>query len=138
MNTHQEFKNDPLRRYLRSEIREEAPAGFTEKIMTRVSLEARPVRSAENVWKINSVPVISVAVILVLLTTALLLPSSGYDLSSLPLLKMVQSISLQSYKAELDSLLKIRLPVYIPYLFLCIFFLTVIDRVLNVLFHREK
>lgn len=138
MNIHQEFKDDPLRRYLRSEITEVAPAGFTEKIMTRVSLEARPVRSAENVWKINSVPVISVAVILVLLTAALLLPSSGYDLSSLPLLKMVQSISLQSFKAELDSLLKIRLPVYIPYLFLCLFLLTVFDRALNVLFHREK
>ena len=47
------------------------------KVMTRVSLEARPVRAAGKLNAKDYVPVISLAVTLILTGIALLLPAAG-------------------------------------------------------------
>lgn len=133
MNTQEEFKDDPIGRYLNKEMVENAPSGFTEKVMSRVNLEARPVHKRKSY-----VPAISLAVILILTGVAFALPSGGNEIAQLPWMKFFHNIELPSLKINLDSLLRIRLPGYLPYLCISILLLSVFDRALSGIFHREK
>jgi hypothetical protein len=138
MNTSQEFKDDLLREYFNTSLIEKAPAGFTEKVMTMVTLEARPVKKQEKLPARYIVPVISAVVTLILTGLVLLLPAAGNDYSALPWMKIVRNMNLQIVDLKLDSLFSFSLPAYLPYLFLCILILTIFDRGLSGLFHKGK
>ena len=138
MNTQQEFKDDLLREYFNTSVIENAPAGFTEKVMTRVSLEARPARQREKLRSAYTVPVISAMVTLILAVTALLLPAAGNNLQGMSWIKLAKNIKLPAVEFNLDTLLNFSVPGYLPYLFLCLLFLTIFDRGLSILFHKGK
>ncbi len=138
MNTRQEFKGDPLREYLSPKMVENAPSDFTEKVMARVILEAKPLKAVSSRRRRSYVPAISLAVILILTCIAFSLPSSAHEFTSMRWMRMLHNINLPELKLNLDFLSKLHLPGYVPYLFISIFFLTVFDRALNGLFHREK
>jgi hypothetical protein len=138
MRTPEEFKEDPIRRYLNPEMTEKAPKGFTEKVMAGVNIEARPMKGISMQSHKSYVPVISIAVILVLTALALTLPSAGNVPASMPWMKIFHNIELPALKINLDSLLRIKLPGYLPWLLLSILFLSIFDRALNGIFHREK
>jgi hypothetical protein len=138
MNTQEENNDKVMREHFNPELIEKAPHGFTEKVMTLVSLEAKPVKAREKLSSRIIVPAISAAVTIILTVTALLLPASGYDSATLPWLKILKNLNLPAFNLDLDSLLSFNLPAYLPYLFLCILFLTLFDRGLSGLFHRGK
>ena len=138
MNTQKEFKHDPIERYFNREMAENAPSGFTEKVMSGVILEARPLKAGGIRKQRSYVPVISLAVILILIGVAFALPSEGSDFLQMPWMKFFHNIELPALKINLDSLLRFRLPGYLPYLFISILLLSVFDRALSGIFHREK
>ncbi len=138
MNTQQEFKDDLLREYFNTSVIENAPAGFTEKVMTRVSLEARPAGQREKLRSSYTVPVISAMVTLILTVTALLLPATGNNLQGMLWIKLAKNIKLPAVDLNLDTLLNFSVPGYLPYLFLCILVLSIFDRGLSILFHKGK
>ncbi len=138
MNTQPEYDNDPLREHLIPEMAERAPSGFTGKVMTIVSLESRPVKIREKLIKRTLVPLISVTVTLILTGIVLLLPANSNEFGDMPWMKIIKDISIPAFKINLDSLFSFAVPGYLPYLFICILFLTFFDRGLNSLFHRGK
>jgi hypothetical protein len=138
MNTQEEYNNKVIREHFNPEAIEKAPRGFTEKVMTLVSLETKPVRAREKFVSRIIVPAISAAVTIVLTVCVLLLPASGYDSTALPWMKIIKNLNLPVFNINLDSLLSFNVPAYLPYLFLCILFLTLFDRGLSGLFHRGK
>ena len=138
MKAQQEFKDDRIRQYLDPEMIEKAPSGFTDKVMTMVSLETKPVKEGRRWWRENYIPLISLAVTLILAGIAFSLPSSGNDFITIPGLKMFHSIDISMMKVNLNSLLKFRLPGYLPYLLISILFLSIFDRALSGIFHGEK
>ena len=73
---------------------ERAPSGFTEKVMTRVSLEAKPVRARAKFFTVTIVPLVSVAVTLILTVIVLLLPAAGNEPAAMPWMKIVRNINL--------------------------------------------
>jgi hypothetical protein len=138
MNTQKKYKEDPIKRYFNPEMTEKAPEGFTEKVMTMVSLETRPVKAVSSQTQKNYVPVISVGVILILTIVAFTLPSSVNELTPMPWMKMIHNLQLPALKIDFDSLLNVRLPAYLPYALISLLFLSIFDRALNGIFHRDK
>jgi hypothetical protein len=138
MNTQQEYKDDPIKRYFDPGMVEKAPTGFTEKVMSRVSLEAQMMKAGNRRRKKSYVPAISLTVILILTVAAFALPSSGHEFESVPWMKMLHNIEFPVLKINLDSLLRFKLPGYLPYLVISILFLSILDRALSGMFNREK
>lgn len=138
MNTRQEYENDPLREHLIPELAEKAPSGFTGKVMTIASLECKPVKIREKLIKRTLVPIISVTVTLILTGIVLLLPANSNEFAGMPWMKIIKDLNLPSVNINLDSLISFTVPGYLPYLFICILFLTFFDRGLNSLFHKGR
>jgi hypothetical protein len=138
MNTLQQFEDDRMRKLLTSGPIEKAPSGFSEKVMSMVSAEAARVSVVEKRSKSNLIPVISVMVTLILILSVLLVPAKGFDLPVPAWLKVIKNVTTAHSGFDLNSLLNFNLPWYLPYLFLCIFFLTFFDRGLNGIFQRWK
>ena len=138
MNNQEKQTKDFLRQYIDSERIEKAPEGFTSKVMTRIQLEKQPSEVAQNVWRKNSVPVISGAVILLLLAAAFLMPGSESDSMALPVLKLFKNIKSSLPEVNFSSVFSLTLPSVLMYVFIGIFVLTLFDRALYGIFHREK
>jgi hypothetical protein len=138
MNTQQENNNDLMREYFNPGMIEKAPAGFTQKVMTMVSMEAKPVKAREKLRTRYLVPLISISVTLLLTVMVIMQPASSNEILSMPWMKIVKNINLPAVNINLDSLFSFTVPGYLPYLFICILFLTIFDRGLSGLFHRGK
>ena len=138
MNTQQEYEDDPMREHLIPEMVERAPSGFTGKVMTMVSLEGKPVKIREKLIKRILVPLISVTVILILTGIVLLLPANSNEFADMPWMKIIKDINLPAFNINLDSIFSFAVPGYLPYLFICILFLTIFDKGLSGLFHKGK
>ena len=138
MNTQEEYNDNLLKEYLNSSMIEKAPSGFTANIMSRVSLEPKPVKIRQNIFRRYKVPLLSVAVTLILTVSVLLLPASGAEVPGSPLINLFRNISFPALKLNLEHIISFRVPGYLPYLFLCILLLTIFDKGLNVMFHRNN
>jgi len=138
MKTSKEFKDDPIRHYFRPGLVEQAPEGFTEALMTRVTLEAGKLKAGTVKRQTNYVPVISLAVILILTVLALTLTSSGDEFVAVKWMNVLRNATIPSLNLNLESLLKFRLPVYLLYILASLLCLSFFDRALSVLFHRGK
>jgi hypothetical protein len=137
MNNQEKYKEDILRQYIDPERIEKAPEGFTSKVMTRIQLENQPSEVAQSVWRKNSVPVISGAVILLLLAAAFLIPGNEADSMALPILKLFKNIKSSLPEVNFSSVFNLTLPSVLMYVFIGIFVLSLFDRALYGLFHRE-
>jgi hypothetical protein len=138
MNSHHDYNKDLLMEHINPEQIERAPSGFTEMVMTRVNLEAKPVRARAKFFTLKIVPLVSVAVTLILTVIVLLLPAAGNEPAAMPWMKVVRHVNLPALHLNLDTLFSFSLPAYLPYLFICLLVLTIFDRGLNGLFHRGK
>ena len=138
MNTQQENNNDLMREFFNPGMIEKAPEGFTQKVMTIVSVEAKPVKARERFRTRYLVPLISISVTLLLTVMVIMQPASSNEILSMPWMKIVKNINLPAVNINLDSLFSFTVPGYLPYLFICILFLTIFDRGLSGLFHRGK
>jgi hypothetical protein len=138
MNNQEKQTKGILSQYIDPERIEKAPEGFTSKVMTRIQLEEQPSEVTQSVWRKNSVPVISGVVILLFLVAAFLMPGKESDSMVLPLLKFFKNIKSSLPEINFSLVLSLTLPSVLMYVFIGIFVLTLFDRALYGIFHREK
>ena len=137
MNNQERNKEDILRQYLDPEMIEKAPEGFTSKVMTRIQLEKQPLVIKHSFWRKNSIPVISCAVVILLIGAAFLVPDSESDSMALPVLKLIKNIKSTLPELNISSVLQLTLPSVLIYVSIGLLVLTLFDRALYGIFHRE-
>lgn len=130
MNSLGKSDYDPLKKYIDPDRIEEAPAGFTEKVMSRIHFEVVP---AEQRKKIR-IPLVSGVVTLIFMIIALFVPS-GTDAGIFGLFRNID--------LNMPGLVRISLPEFrdagiILYIVAACIVLIVFDSLLNRLFHRQK
>ncbi len=138
MKTQQKYKEDTLNKYINIDTIEKAPEGFTSKVMSGIQVETAPWKSSVGLRNMNLVPVISVAITLLLCVAALLMPHVNNDQIAQPVTNFMKSILLHLPKVEFGSVLKFNLPATLIYISVAILMLTLFDRALSGIFHREK
>ena len=138
MNNQEEFKEDLLRHYITSERIEKAPEGFTSKVMARVQVDTLPLMVAEKSRKKNLVPYISSVVTILLIASAILIPGSQSDSLVNPVLSLIKNIKFSVPEINLSSIFQLTLPSVLMYVFIGILILSLFDRALYGIFHREK
>ena len=138
MNNQEKYNDDILRQYINPERIEKAPEGFTSKVMTRIQIEKVPLRAADFSQKKNLVPVISTAVIILLLAAAFFIPGKEVDPLAHPVATLFNNIKVSLPELNLSLIFRFNLPSVIVYVFVGILILTLFDRALYGIFHREK
>jgi hypothetical protein len=138
MNKQEKYKEDILRQYINPERIEKAPEGFTSKVMTRIQIEAGPLKAAAGLRNRNFVPVISTAITILLILAAFFIPGSETDSLALPVVKLIKNIKVSLPEINLTSIFSFNLPSLLIYVFIGILILTLFDSALNVLFHRRE
>ena len=138
MNSQEIYKEDLLRKYIDPEMIEEAPKGFTSKVMTQIQLESKPLPVTQALREKSFVPVISASVTVLLIAAAFLIPDNkSASLTSL-FLNLSKNLKISLPEVDLSSVFRLTLPSVMIYVFLGILILTVFDRALYHIFHREK
>lgn len=138
MNSQEIYKEDLLRKYIDPEMIEEAPKGFTSKVMTQIQLESKPLPVTQTLREKSFVPVISASVIVLLIAAAFLIPDNkSASLTSL-FLNLSKNLKISLPEVDLSSVFRLTLPSVMIYVFLGILILTLFDRALYHIFHREK
>ena len=138
MNNTDKHTDDLLREFITPERIEKAPDGFTSKVMTLVRLEKSHLLPVERPWKKNLVPMISVVVTVILLVSAFLIPSGKTDPISNPVMSLIKNLKLSFPDVNISSVFRFSLPSVMMYAIIGIIILTVFDRALFRVFHREK
>jgi hypothetical protein len=138
MNNQPKNKEDLLNKYINPEKIEKAPEGFTTKVMTRIQLETADVKVAGRVRYRNFIPAISAFVTISLVLAAILIPGSQTDPLSQPVLEFFKRIKFSLPEVDFTSIFNSDVPVLLIYVIIGLSVLTLFDRVLSVLFHREK
>jgi hypothetical protein len=138
MNSQEIYKEDLLRKYIDPEMIEEAPKGFTSKVMTQIQLESKPLPVTQTLREKSFVPVISASVTVLLIAAAFLIPDNkSASLTSL-FLNLSKNLKISLPEVDLSSVFRLTLPSVMIYVFLGILILTLFDRALYHIFHREK
>ena len=138
MNSQEIYKEDLLRKYIDPEMIEEAPKGFTSKVMTQIQLESKPLPVTQTLREKSFVPVISASVTVLLIAAAFLIPDNkSASLTSL-FLNLSKNLKISLPEIDLSSVFRLTLPSVMIYVFLGILILTLFDRALYHIFHREK
>ena len=138
MNNQEKRTDDLLSKYITSERIEKAPDGFTSKVMTLVRLEKSHLVSEESSWKKNLVPVLSIVITVLLIVSAYLIPSGKTDSIASPVLSLIKNLKLSFPDVNISSVFRLSLPSVIMYAIVGIIILTVFDRALSRVFHRNK
>ena len=138
MNKQKADDGDLLSSYINHEKIEKAPEGFTSKVMSLIETENEPVKAVEWMRKISIVPVISVAVTILLIASVLLIPGTKSDLMALPALELLKNIKITLPEIDLTSFFRLNIPVALLYGLIGILILSLLDRALYGVFHKEK
>jgi len=138
MNIHKGIKGDPLKQYFNPELIEKAPDDFTSKVMMRIQTEAELEKVNIKISTKSKIPVIAILITIILVSASFILSSGSSWPISFPGLHLFQNINSTFFKIDFNSLFKLNIPGWLPYLFLCILILTILDRGLFLFFHREK
>jgi hypothetical protein len=138
MNNQEKYTEDLLRQYITPEKIENAPEGFTSKVMTQILLEKQTLSVPERSWEKNLIPIISVAVTALLIASAFLIPHSQDDSEISSVLNLLKNVNFSMPELKASSIFRLTLPSVTIYVFIGILILTVFDRALYGIFHREK
>jgi len=138
MNNQGKYNKDILRLYIDPERIEKAPSGFTSKVMTHIRLEKQPSAVSNKIWRKNPVLVISGFVTVLLIAAAFLIPGNESDSISLPVLKLIGNIKASLPEIKFSPIFHLTIPSVIIYVLIGVFVLTLLDRALYGIFHREK
>ena len=137
MNNHEKYEEDLLKKYINPERIEMAPQGFTSKVMERIQLESVHEKVGERSGKKSFVPVVSAAVTVILLAAAILIPGSQTDSLTPAVLKLINNIKSLLPELSISSMFILTLPSVMMYVFVGGLVLTIFDRALYGIFHRE-
>jgi hypothetical protein len=138
MNNQEKNKEDLLTQYINSEGIEHAPEGFTANVMTRIQMETNTVKVTGRLRNRNFVPVISSVVTILLIISAILIPGNQTVSLASPVSELIKNIKISIPVIDISSIFSVNLPALLIYVFIGIFILTLFDRALYGLFHREK
>jgi uncharacterized membrane protein YuzA (DUF378 family) len=138
MNNQRNFNEDLLRKYISREKIEEAPDGFTSKVMERVSKETAPKAAGEHLWKKYMIPGISAIITISLFITALLIPENKLDTVSLPVLKLIKDLKISTPEIDFSSIFRLSIPSVLLYTLIGIACLTIFDKALSGIFKRHQ
>jgi hypothetical protein len=137
MSDQEKYTEDLLRHYIGPEKIEKAPEGFTSKVMSAIQTGKSPVKASGRLRTKSLVPAISAAVTLGLIASAFLIPGKG-DSMSLPVLEFLKNIKVLLPQIDLTSFFRINVPLTLIYGIVGILILSLLDRALYGVFHREK
>jgi len=129
-------QEDLLKRYINPEMSEKAPVGFTSRVMERLILEKVPAMIQNKNGGLNVVPLVSAVVIIILVCMAVLLPVKN-DQFVLPAVEAVRNLKFSLPDLALSSLFRINLPSTVMYSIIGISLLSLFDRALKEVFHRD-
>lgn len=138
MNNKGIYKGDLLRDYMNPERIENAPEGFTSKVMSGLQTEILPLIGAEKVKKKNLIPIISALVTLLLIASVFLIPAGQTDSFAAPVLSLIKNIKVLVPEINLLSFSRLTLPSVTVYVLVGILMLSFFDRALYGIFHKEK
>jgi len=138
MNNQEKNKEDLLKQYLNTEKIEKAPEGFTSKVMSRIQVEALPLRPAGRIRNISLVPIVSAVVTILFVVAALLIPGSASESFALPGLNLFNNTKAYLPQIDFTSIIRITPPLSLIYVLAGILILMLFDRILNLFFHRQK
>jgi hypothetical protein len=138
MNKQDKYDEDILSRYINPEGIEKAPEGFTANVMSLIKAESEPVKAAVRPRKRSLVPVISGAVTVLLIALVFLMPGDKSELIPLPALELFKNIRVTLPEIDLTSIFRSNIPVTLFYGLLGILILSLLDRALYGVFHKEK
>jgi hypothetical protein len=128
--------NDSLEKYISPDSIEKAPAGFTEKIMTRIHVESPPL-AIKNIFRPGVVvPVSSAMIALTLIVLAIMFSSASENTLFSGLMKYISNLNFILPKIKMAAFSGFSLPVLVTYIATGFFILTLFDRVLNKLFRK--
>ena len=134
MEKHEFDKKDPLRTYFDPERIEKAPDSFTNKTMMRIALEPRAVRI--HFLRKNLVPLISVLVIALLVTAAVLLPANPPDSIFESVIKTLNNYKISLPQVDIVKGLGLHLPAWAPFGLIGIVLIGIFDKGLYQVFHK--
>jgi hypothetical protein len=138
MNNRMEQTNDILREYINPEVIERAPECFTSNVMRGVQSELLPLKKKGILSGRIIVPVISGVLVVLFILAIVLLPGSKERSLVSPAYDFINSLKISMPSIDFNSLLKFSIPVTLAYAVIGILILSLFDRALNQLFHREK
>lgn len=138
MNNSEKDSDNLLRKYMSQEMIEKAPSGFSSKVMARVHIEGAPEKAKRMLVNKSLVPLISVIVTIVLVMAAMLSSGSTNDSAVFPIDNLFRNFKITLPEINLPSVFRFDVPVTIAYVFIGILILTLFDRALNSIFHKEK
>ncbi len=129
---------DLIRGFLNLETIEKAPDGLSQKIMFRIQAQEKisPVR--QTLWKKYSVLFVSGSITLIFIILTLILPRGGEDTIILPAVNSLISYTDLIQKFSLDLFSGFRIPALLTYIAMVIFMLTLLDYILDLVFHRRR
>ena len=138
MNNQEKYDEDLLSRYINPEVIEKAPEGFTSKVMATIQMENATVMSSVRKRKRSLVPVISTLVTVLLIAAVLLIPGEKDEISAFPALELLKNIKFSIPEIDLTSLFSFNVPATMAYGLLGILILSLLDRAVYGVFHKEK
>lgn len=138
MYNQEKFEEDLLSQYINPEKIEKAPEGFTEKVMNSIHIETKTLKATGRIKNKSLIPVISVVVTISLVVAAILIPGDQNDPLVLPLLELMKNIRFSLPVINFISFYNFNVPALMIYVLIGISVLSLFDRALYELFHREK
>ena len=129
-------QEDNLKRYINPEMSEKAPVGFTSRVMEGIRLEKVPARVQIKREGLNIVPLVSAIVIIILVCMAVLLPEKNGQFV-LPGVETVRNLKFNLPDLNFSTLFRINLPSTVIYSLIGISILSLFDRALKEVFHRN-
>jgi hypothetical protein len=138
MYNQEKFEKDLLSQYINPEKIEKAPEGFTEKVMNSIHIETKTYKATAGFKNKSLIPVISVVVTISLVVAAILIPGDQNDPLVLPLLELMKNIRFSLPVINFISFYNFNVPALMIYVLIGISVLSLFDRALYELFHREK
>jgi|WetSurMetagenome_2_1015567.scaffolds.fasta_scaffold00757_11 hypothetical protein len=127
---------DPLKNYFEPERIEKAPEGFTDKIMSRISVERSLAFAGKKAFGNYRVPLISGIVTLLLIVAAVLVPPDQTDTLFGSVLKVVGSFRLTLPEVGIFNGVGSSFPEWAIYGIISFSLIMIADRMLFGLFHK--
>lgn len=137
MNSHEENTNDVLKQYLRPGKVEMAPEGFTGKVLGSLPKNLYAKTSEQKAVTRNYVPFVAVAVIIFLVFLAIILPGNETSSVTMGIIKIANNMSKAFSHLALPDIFSAKLPPVLTYIFIGCIVLTLVDKALSKIFHRE-
>ena len=131
MKIQQDFKKDPLSRYINPENIVQAPGGFTDKLMMRVTMEAGLAESYSSQKKRSIVPALAAIMTTGLILLALLFPGNDPGLPVFNWLKYFDNIKITMPEFQNLALFNITFPGIMLYVIAGLLLLLLLDRALS-------